>query len=416
MGGCAVDSASTRLLGMEPERTGRVLRQLRHARGLSLRDLASLTFCDYSHLSNIEAGRRWPKDRGWAERVDLALDADGVLVAAWDQDQRDHARRNDTIKMLEQARRDSEALLVTPDGADLDQVHDGIIHIAKNARFEPYDKTLARALDIRAELMRRIRVGAYSPDEIRDLYVALGRVCGVLSYLTLDLGQADTARVHAQAAFQLGDRANHDQLRAWARGTQALAFRFTKDFELAASAATDGLKYVGSSTGTTEPRLLCGLAASVANLGDSARALELLDTAERARDSAGPDEVPGLFTFSPAKQIYYRGFSLMWADDKQTLVKSAKASEDAIDAWQVQRSPGDEMLSQIYLATANARLGDLDASIAAVTPVLANPISAHFSWVRKRLNQLDELLGKHFSDSVVASDMRETLRAYIHAA
>ncbi|MEV0298411.1 hypothetical protein [Nocardia sp. NPDC050710] len=181
----------------------------------------------------------------------------------------------------------------------------------------------------------------HRPEEVRELYVALGRVCGVLSYLTLDLGQADTARVHAQASFQLGDRAEHDQLRAWARGTQALAFRFVKDFTSARDAAIDGLQYVTDSTGTAEARLLCGLAASVANLGDSAQALELLDDAERARDDAGPDEIPGLFTFTPAKQIYYRGFSLMWAEDKRILRKSIKASEQAIDAWQVQRSPGD---------------------------------------------------------------------------
>ena len=212
----------------------------------------------------------------------------------------------------------------------------------------------------------------------------------------------------------MGDHADDDQLRAWARGTQALAFRFVKDFEAARDAATDGLRYTTDATGTAEARLLCGLAALVANLGDSARALELLDEAERARDAAGADEIPGLFTFSPAKQIYYRGFSLMWADDENILRKSVKASERAIDAWQIQRSPGDEMLSQIYLASANARLGDLDASLAAVTPVLESPISAHFSWVRKRLNQLEGLLGQNFPDSAVAGEMLETLTTYVH--
>jgi hypothetical protein len=74
------------------------------------------------------------------------------------------------------------------------------------------------------------------------------------------------------------------------------------------------------------------------------------------------------------------------------------------------------MLSQIYLASASARLGDLDGSIAAVAPVLENPISAHFSWVRKRLNQLERLLSEHFPDSTVAGDMRETLVSYVHSA
>ncbi|MFE6921442.1 hypothetical protein ACFVAV_10395 [Nocardia sp. NPDC057663] len=60
------------------------------------------------------------------------------------------------------------------------------------------------------------------------------------------------------------------------------------------------------------------------------------------------------------------------------LKRSVAASESAITAWQDQRSPGDEILSQIYLATACARLDDLDGSIAAVAPVLVNPITAHF--------------------------------------
>lgn len=337
------------------------------------------------------------------------------MIAAWDEDQRERAKATDTVRMLDRARQESQQLLVAPDGVTLDELHHGIINVAKAARFESYDATLAQALGIRAELLRRLNQVAYSPDDSRDLYVALGRTCGILAYLTLDLGQAEVARVHAQAAFRLGDRADHDQLRAWSRGTQALAFRFTKDFELARDAAQDGLNYIGTSTGTMGSRLLCGLAASIANLGDSARALELLEDADRMRDSSGPDEIPGLFSFSEAKQIYYHGFSLMWADDDKTLRKSIKASQEALDAWHVQRSPGDEMLSTIYLSMANARLGDLDGSLAAVAPVLETPIEAHFSWVRKRLNQLDGLLGENFPDSKVASDMQKTLKAYVHA-
>lgn len=265
--------------------------------------------------------------------------------------------------------------------------------------------------------MRRLREGAHRPDEIRDLYIALGRVCGVLAYLTLDLGQADMARAHVRAAFQLGDRADYNQLRTWARGTQSLAFRFTKDFELARDAAIDGLRYVDASTGTAEPRLLCGLAASTANLGDSQRAVELLEQADRARDHCCPDEINGpLFGFSPAKQLYYHGFSLMWAEDPAILRRAVKASHEAIAAWKETNSPGDEMLTYIYLATACARLGDLDGSIEAVAPILERPVTASFSWVKKRMNQLDELLGKHFPNSRVADDVRETLQAYIHAA
>lgn len=409
-------SQAARLPNMNSNRVGQTLRRFRLARRLSQRELAATLFCDRSFITSIEAGRRWPANRGWVEEVDLVLDAGGELVAAWDADQAERAQAADTMRLLETARRESEELLLVPDGASLDEIGQRIVDIATKARLESYDRTLERALALRAELTRRLRSGAHNPNTIRDLYVALGRVCGILSYLTLDLGQADHAKVHAQAAFQLGDRADHDQLRAWSRGTQALAHRFTKDFELAAAAAEDGLNYVNGSTGTSEPRLLCSLAASAANLGDSGRALELLEQADRVRDhGADSDEIPGLFTFTPAKQMYYHGFSLMWADDAKTLNRSIKASEEALHAWQVQRSPGDEMLTSIYLAMANARVGHLDASLAAVSPVLEQPIEHHFSWVRKRLNQLGNILAQRFPDSKEAAEERATLRAYVHA-
>ncbi|MFI5777730.1 helix-turn-helix domain-containing protein [Nocardia sp. NPDC051570] len=413
----SVTRETARLPGMNPERTGRTLRQLRLQRQLSLRDLASLLYCDYSWVCNIEAGRRWPKDRGWVERADLALNADGVLITAWDADQCEQARAADTMRMLDQARRDSEALIAAPDGVHLDDIYDDIVHVARVSGIEAYDKTIQHALDVRAELMRRLREGAHRPAAIRDLYIALGKVSGVLAYLTLDLGRSDMARTYVRAAFQLADRAEHDQLRAWSRGTQSLAFRFTKDFELARDAAIDGLRYVGASTGTAEPRLLCGLAASTANLGDSQRAVELLEEADRARDRCGPDEIPGpLFGFSPAKQLYYHGFSLMWADDPETLRRAVKASHEAIVAWKEQNSPGDEMLTHIYLATACVRLHDLDGTMEAVGPILERPVTASFSWVKKRLNQLDGLLDENFPDSRVAAEMRETLQTYTHAA
>ncbi|MFE6921441.1 helix-turn-helix domain-containing protein [Nocardia sp. NPDC057663] len=248
------------LLGMmtQTDETGPTLKRLRLERNLTLRELAGLAFCNHSYLSNVEAGRRWPKDRGWGERIGRLLDDGGQLVDAWDADQREPARHNDTLRALADARQDSEALLLDPDAADLDTIQDDVIAISTRARHESYDETLRHALSLRAELMRRVKLGAYRPEEIRDLYVALGRVCGILSYLTLDLGQADMAKVHARAAFALGDRANHDHLRAWARGTQALALRFTKDFEEAAAAALDGLRYVTTSTGTAD-RACCAV-------------------------------------------------------------------------------------------------------------------------------------------------------------
>ncbi|APA95929.1 hypothetical protein NS506_01861 [Nocardia seriolae] len=402
---------------MNQNRTGATLRRFRLARQMSQRQLAGRLFCNHTWITAIEGGRRCPTNRRWVENADAFLIAGGELVAAWDADQAERREAAATQKLLEEARRESEALLIAPDGAHLDDIQTDIVQVARASGIEAYDKTIRHALELRSELSRRIRLGAHRPDAARDLYIALGRVCGVLAYLTLDLGQADAAKAHIRASFKLGDKAGHDQLRAWAKGTESLTWRFDKQFKAAKNAAIEGLQYVGPSTGTAEPRLLCGLAASTANLGDSWGAVDLLEQADRIRDHCGPDEIDGpLFGFSPAKQLYYHGFSLMWANDPIILRRAIRASHEAIAAWKETNSPGDEMLTYIYLATACARLGDLDASIEAVTPILNQPMTASFSWVKKRLNQLDELLDEHFPGSQSALEARDTIQTYVHAA
>ncbi|MFE3195414.1 helix-turn-helix domain-containing protein [Nocardia sp. NPDC059240] len=410
-------STATGLPNMNPNRTGVTLRHYRCARGLSLREVAARLFCSHTWITAMESGRRLPTSRQWVDDADKLLRAGGELLAAWDADQAERAEAHATMKALKDARRESETLLVAPDGAHLDDIQDDIAQVARSSGIEAYDKSIRHALELRAELARRLRVGAHRPEEIRDLYIAYGRVSGVLAYLTLDLGQADDAHAHVTAAFTFADRADYDPLRAWAKGTESLAWRFDKKFKPAKRAAIEGLQYVGASTGTAGPRLLCGLAASTANLGDSWGAVELLERADRVRAQCGPDDLDGpLFGFSPAKQLYYWGFSLMWADEPAILRLAIKSSHEAIAAWQETKSPGDEMLTYIYLATACARLGDLDGSIEAVNPILERPLTASFSWVKKRLGQLDDLLDEHFPGSQSALEARDTIQAYIRAA
>ena len=57
---------------------------------------------------------------------------------------------------------------------------------------------------------------------------------GILSYSALDLGDADAALKHAQAAWKLADMAENDELRASVTGYQSLIARFQKDYAGAA--------------------------------------------------------------------------------------------------------------------------------------------------------------------------------------
>jgi hypothetical protein len=257
--------------------------------------------------------------------------------------------------------------------------------------------------------------GAVRPGQLSDLYVALGRVCGVLAYAALDLGSPEAAATHGRAVWTMGDMAGDNNLRAWARGTQSLIARFEKNYPLAQAYVDDGLRF--ADVGTSEIRLLCGAAQCAANLGDSATALEQIEDARRAREHAMADPVDGLFGFSPAKQSYYSASSLMWLPERSALEIAERSAIDAIEIWQhepvEQRSLDDESLAHVYLATARLKLGEVDGAMAAVRPIMALPEERQISWIRKRVGELGDILDNDgYRNSATASDAREELRAY----
>jgi transcriptional regulator with XRE-family HTH domain len=69
-------------------RLGYVIRELRNARGLSMRDLAARTFVSHAKVQRWENGARPPKDRAEAELIDRALNASGAIVELWQEIER----------------------------------------------------------------------------------------------------------------------------------------------------------------------------------------------------------------------------------------------------------------------------------------------------------------------------------------
>lgn len=66
-------------------RLGYVIRELRKARGLSMRELAVKTFVSHSKVQRWENGHRPPTDRSEIELIDQALSADGFLIELWQE-------------------------------------------------------------------------------------------------------------------------------------------------------------------------------------------------------------------------------------------------------------------------------------------------------------------------------------------
>ncbi|MFI2471510.1 helix-turn-helix domain-containing protein [Streptomyces globisporus] len=372
-----------------------LLRALRLEAGISMPDFAARVHYDRTSLHHFESGRRVAPFEV-AEKADEALGAAGRLVAAWqreDQARREAAAAHRTRAAALAMSNDLSAL------ADLDiaALQEGVEVTAVDYLRSPPAPMMDRAHILRAEAFERIRSGHHRPADRSDLYVAAGRLSGVLAYALLDLGDAVEALIHADAAGRCAEYAGDAELAAWVAGTKSLIARFQGDYGKALEFVRDGYQWVGSGHGTGEARLRCGEAQCLANLGASRAANAALDGAEVARERIRRgDSLGGLFGFSQAKQAYYAGSSLIWLQGGHDAERAAREAAAAIALWQAgpdeERSLDDERLAHIYLATARVQLDDVEGAADAIRPVLSLPVEEQISWIVKRADRLAGML------------------------
>ncbi|MFC8953725.1 helix-turn-helix domain-containing protein [Streptomyces sp. NPDC057101] len=371
------------------------LRQLRMAAGWSLAGLAQHIHYDRTSLHSFETGRRLAPLEV-AVRADDVLVAKGELVALWqreDAERRAAAAAHRTRAAALAMSRDLTAL------ADLDisELQEGVEVTAFDYLGNPPTPMMNRAHALRGEAFERLRSGHFRPGDRADLYVAAGRLSGVLAYALLDLGDAVEAYEHATAAGRCAEFAGDSELAAWVAGTKSLISRFQGDYGRALEHIQDGYQWVGSGHGTGEARLRCGEAQCLANLGDSRAANTALDEAEAARDRIRrSDSLDGLFGFSRAKQSYYAGSSLIWLQGGHDAERAEREAATAIELWrngpEAERSLDDERLAHIYLATARVQLDDVEGAADAIRPILSLPEEEQISWIVKRADRLAGML------------------------
>lgn len=384
----------------------RAMRQHRLAAGIGLRALARAAYADPGHLSRIEHGTRQPTPE-LAAAIDTALHADGRLAALAPAPCPVDATVRDTQRLA--------ALLAAEPTDAADTLGAGAADLAVAYLGSPAPAMLDQASTLRRTAVTALR-RARTPTAARDITLHIGHLSGVLAYAALDMGHADAAAAHAELAFAAADRAGSDDLRAWVRGTQSLIARFAGRYIDALRYAENGLQWC--DTGTARIRLLCGVAQCAANLGDARAAHEALDAANRARDTiSGEDAMPGLFTFSEAKQAYYSGSSLIWLDEHADALRARREADTAIGAWRSsaadERSLDDEALAHVYAATASVQLGDLEAAADYLEPILGLPVEQRISWIRKRMARVAGMLAERpYVGDPLAREIRERIVEY----
>ena len=394
-----------------------LLRELRGSRGMSLRDLANAIHYNRSYISNVEAGKRLP-EKTFAELADRELRAGGKLVSCWQSADEERRSRGKIHRTLLTAGQESEFLsALDADEIDSEPVGGIIEHLAISYLNTPPAPMLAQAAQLRSTIVKSLRSHERSAPLEVEYLIAAGRLSGVLAYAALDLGASGDAGLHAAAAFHCANRAGDSELAAWARGTQGLIARFDGNFGQSLNFVREGYrKYAGK--GTSAPRLLCGEAQSLANLGDAAGTNTALTRAAKSRDKIyGKDSLDGLFSFSEAKQRYYSSSSLIWLDEPENSQRATNEAAKAIAIWSTspmsERSLDDEALAHIYWATALVKLGEVDGAAAVLRPIFDLPPERRISWIAKRMQRIGEMLeAQRYSRSPVAISLRDEISAY----
>jgi transcriptional regulator with XRE-family HTH domain len=392
-----------------------LLRTLRMQAGLSLAGLAQHVHYDRTSLHHYETGRR-PAPLEVAEAADEVLRADGRLVQAWERDDLERRQAAATHRVRAAALAMSRDLTALAD-LDISELQDGVSVTAVDYLASPPGPMVDRAHVLRGEAFERLRSGHHRPQDRSDLYVAAGRLSGVLSYALLDMGDAEEALAHATAAGRCAEFAGDAELAAWVAGTKSLIARFQGDYGRALEFVRDGYQWVGHGQGTGEARLRCGEAQCLANLGDSRAANSALDAAEDARERIRrPDSLSGLFGFSQAKQSYYAGSSLIWLQGGHDAERASREAVTAIELWQSgpadERSLDDERLAHIYLATARVQLDDVEGAADAIRPVLSLPVEEQISWIVKRADRLAGMLSApRYAGNRTAEETVEAINA-----
>ncbi|MEU6310279.1 helix-turn-helix transcriptional regulator [Streptomyces sp. NPDC047014] len=260
----------------------------------------------------------------------------------------------------------------------------------------------------------RLLEGRQHPSQIRHLYVVAGWLSGLAAHVSLDLGDRSAAATHARTVVQCAEISEHSPLRAWARSFQSLAAYWAGDYRRAGDLAQAGhSEGRGPGAGTIKARLLSLEARARAAEGDNRSALRVLALAHEARSTAGPDELPGVFSFPEAKQWAYAGTTLLAVGGDEQTRHAIGASNRAVELYHAgpegDRSPGDLQAAHLDLATAYLASGQVERAGVKLSEVFTAEVFT--ASITIRLRNLAALLG---SEPYRGAQSAVDLRAHIH--
>ncbi|MEU6229775.1 helix-turn-helix transcriptional regulator [Streptomyces sp. NPDC047042] len=298
---------------------------------------------------------------------------------------------------------------------ELEGLETKIVRIATDYVHTPLHPIFRDLLTTRDRLFALLR-GHQPPGQTRELFLLAGTSCLLLAHASQNLGDQDSALAQLQTAWTFAGQADHDDLRAWVKGTAALIAEWSTHRHTALEYAQQAIQLAPG--GETRIRTAAIQARAAARIGNRSTAEAALKELERAReqrtDPDGLTRFGGLLTFPEAKQEYYIGGTYALLGEYQRAEQHAAAAIDLYEMGpQEQRSYGDEALARLDIATARIAAGEIEGAGEQLQPILELPVDRRIRQLGDAVQGVTRLLeDRRFAGSRVARELADVTRGY----
>lgn len=239
---------------------------------------------------------------------------------------------------------------------------------------------------------------------------------GLLAKASHDLADPHAALAQSRTAWLCAEQADHDGLRAWISGLQALVSYWARRPHDSIRYAQRGAAYAERASSTTAVWLPASEARAWAALGNTDQARDGIERTERAWDQVRPDELDemgGIATFSRPRQLYFAADALVWLPDESFAAEDY--GRQAVEAYSDPAAPdwafGDAAGSRAALAIARIRHGEVDGAAEALTPVLDLPVEQRINGIVHSVNRVHHALSQA-PTSTITRDLQERIEIY----
>ncbi|MGW5683725.1 helix-turn-helix domain-containing protein [Nonomuraea sp. NPDC003754] len=250
--------------------------------------------------------------------------------------------------------------------------------------------------------------GHQYPRQAVDLYTTAGYLCGLLAWISSDLGHTRDAGTQSRTAWLCAELAGNNDLRAWILSTRSkIAFW---DGRLRDAVTFARMGAACNPRGTAGILLACQEADAWSVLGDRQQAQTALVQAAEAREKArGADELGGLFSCSDFRSANYSAAVLLRIGAAQDALREANEAF----ADRRQHAYGTVAQIRIVQASAHLALGEPEGTAAAIGTVLAMPPHQRLAPVIRRVGELAaDLARSPMRDSAPASNLQAEIEAW----